>query len=126
MKRFGFPRQARLIHKRDFDRVHREGKRLFVFPLRLRALRRSQGDSRLGLAIGRKVGGAVVRNRWKRAVREAFRLNRHRLRGPYDLVVSVSWDAGPDGVSAVGAAFIGLVDRLNAQDEGASPAVPSD
>ena len=42
---------------------------------------------RLGLSVGRKLGGAVVRNRWKRLLREAFRLSRPRLPAGLDLVV---------------------------------------
>ena len=42
---------------------------------------------RLGLTVSRKVGGAVVRNRVKRRVREWFRGSRGCLRGGIDLVV---------------------------------------
>ena len=116
MTRFGFPRQARLVLKRDFERLRREGRRLISFPLVLRALPGEGRGSRMGLAVSRKVGGAVVRNRWKRAVREAFRLNRHRLARPYDIVVSVSWDAAPTDLRLVEGAFIRAVERLNAGD----------
>jgi ribonuclease P protein component len=42
---------------------------------------------RLGLSVSRKVGNAVARNRWKRLIREAFRLTRTKLSSGIDLVV---------------------------------------
>jgi ribonuclease P protein component len=42
---------------------------------------------RLGLSVSRRVGGAVVRNRWKRLLREAFRLTRPQLPPSLDLIV---------------------------------------
>jgi len=118
MTRFGFPRQARLLTEGQFRRVYAGGgARLHVAPLRVRALRRADGGSRLGLSIGRKVGNAVVRNRWKRAVREAFRLNRHRLHAPHDLVVSIDWEAGTERVGEVAEAFLQVIERLNAAEE---------
>ena len=51
--------------------------------------------SRLGLSVSRKVGGAVQRNRWKRLIREAFRLSREQLPVGVDLVVIPRPDVVP-------------------------------
>lgn len=54
------------------------------------------GHCRLGLSVGSRVGNAVARNRIKRLIREAFRLEQHELAavGGYDLVVTVRPHAG--------------------------------
>lgn len=42
---------------------------------------------RLGISASRRLGGAVIRNRWKRLLREAFRLSRCELPIGIDLIV---------------------------------------
>jgi ribonuclease P protein component len=42
---------------------------------------------RLGISASRRIGNAVVRNRWKRLLREAFRLSREKLPSGIDLIV---------------------------------------
>lgn len=43
--------------------------------------------SRLGLSVSKRLGNAVARNRWKRILREAFRLHREQLPAGLDLVI---------------------------------------
>lgn len=52
------------------------------------------GQRRLGVTASRKVGGAVVRNRVKRRIREVFRLHRELLPDASDVVVIARPGAG--------------------------------
>ncbi len=49
---------------------------------------KTAGPTRIGIMVSRKTGGAVVRNRWKRIIRDCFRLERGRLpEGSDDIVI---------------------------------------
>lgn len=67
-----------------YDTGRRQYTKQFVVFVRNR---NESGPWRLGLAVTRKTGCAVVRNRVKRVVREFFRLHREILPGGHDLVV---------------------------------------
>lgn len=94
-----FRRSDRLLDSRDFRRVLRRGRRrasaeLVVVTSESRRnvkdaneLETSQNRGRLGITTSRKVGNAVIRNRFKRRLREWFRANRSDLPGEVDLVV---------------------------------------
>jgi ribonuclease P protein component len=84
--RLRFRREQRLLHKADFDRVFAQGRRVFARGLVLHALPSPTGRARLGLVTSRRFGDAVRRNRARRLVREAFRLDQAGL-PPLDLVV---------------------------------------
>jgi ribonuclease P protein component len=87
-QRRGFGRAMRIKHGRDFARVREQGGRLACGCLVANWLPLPAGSkTRLGVVAGAKVGGAVVRNRVKRLLRECFRLHRPELNGAVDLVL---------------------------------------
>lgn len=53
----------------------------------LYARKNRSATNRVGLTVGKKLGGAVVRNRVRRRLREAYRLNEHRFLPGYDIVI---------------------------------------
>ncbi|MEX2219408.1 MAG: ribonuclease P protein component [Phycisphaerales bacterium] len=92
-QRLTFPRRLRLQHARQFDAIRKARVQRHGGPLAVSGMPNGLPHGRLGLSVGARVGGAVVRNRFKRLIREAFRLSQRELprdaEGGYDLVVAV-------------------------------------
>jgi ribonuclease P protein component len=80
------PRE-RIRRTSDFAFIYKKGARFRGTYFSLIYLPSASGLSRLGVVAGRKVGGAVVRNRVKRWMRDAFRRNKRLLARPFDVVV---------------------------------------
>ena len=82
-----FPKEVRLRKSAEFERVYNGSVYAADSVLVIQCIRNDLDHCRLGLSVSRKVGNAVVRNRWKRLIREAFRLTQESLLTPVDLVV---------------------------------------
>ena len=77
--RWLYRRRHRLVHAKQFQAIYSHGTRATRFPLTVFVCANGLDHPRLGLSIGRRIGNAVVRNRLKRLLREAFRLSQHDL-----------------------------------------------
>lgn len=91
-----FRPEHRLRRPADFDRVYRSTAFAADEWLVVRGCPNGLSYTRLGVSVSRKVGNAVVRNRWKRLLREAFRQNRALLPIGLDLVARPRRDASPE------------------------------
>jgi ribonuclease P protein component len=84
-------RRRRLSRSGDFDRVYRDGSsrgnRFLVVYSFARAEEDPSRSTRLGISVGRRIGGAVQRNKVKRAVREAFWALSEGLPEAHDYVI---------------------------------------
>ena len=100
-----FPKRCRILRRGEFLRIQGQGHRVHGKRLVFQFLPASGRESRVGITVSKKVGNAVVRNRIKRWIREAFR--RHPELRPrrgdrshrgeperaYDLVITAKRDA---------------------------------
>jgi ribonuclease P protein component len=114
------PKRRRLSRSAEFERVYRQGRSkgnrylvLYAFP---RAEDEAQDGPRLGLSVGRRVGGAVDRTRVKRVLREAFWEEAQRLPADSDYVVVARPESlaltEREGEPGIRAALAELVDAV--------------
>jgi len=96
-KRFGLDAARRLRRRVEFERLLRQGKRRNLAGYTFYLEQREGGQPRLGILVTRKhAAEATERNRIKRCIREAFRLEQEAL-GPVDLLVRPPYDVRPTG-----------------------------
>lgn len=109
---FRFPRALRLTSRRQFKAVYAYGLRVASPGFTVFGKPNGLDHCRVGLTLTRKTGCAAVRNRAKRVLREVFRLNRHRLGLPMDLVINGRRNLLQQKVQRVERDFLECVERL--------------
>jgi ribonuclease P protein component len=90
MKRLSFPKRKRLTSNSQFKAVLARGRRRSNGVLMLYMMENELEYSRLGVSVGKSYGNAVVRNRLKRLMREAFRQNQQQIPAGFDYVLMIS------------------------------------
>lgn len=108
---YRFPRSRRLLKTAEFDRVFARRRSAADATLLLYACENNLPHARLGLVVSRKCGGAVARARWKRCLREAFRLSQGELPAGLDVVALPRPSAQPT-TPAVQQSLLSLSRRL--------------
>ena len=95
-----------------FRRAYNRGKTAADSRLALYVRRNGQKANRLGLTVSTKVGGAVVRNRVRRRLREIYRLNEDALTLGCDVVVVARVRAASSDYHQLEKSFLKLADKL--------------
>ncbi len=83
-----WPRERRITRRAEYTACYNGGERRFTkYFVVFARIPHTTGSGRLGLAVTKKCGNAVARNRIKRVLRSFFRLHQHEM-PPLDIVVT--------------------------------------
>ncbi len=97
----------------EFRRIYAKGASAASASIVLYCRKNRQGQSRLGLTVSTKVGGAVVRNRVRRRLREIYRLNAGRLKEGYDVIAVARVKAAHSRYAVLERDFLRLSQKLD-------------
>jgi ribonuclease P protein component len=116
-------KRRRLSRSAEFDRVYRHGRStsnrhlvLYAFPRERTEAAGSEEGARLGVSVGRRVGGAVARNKIKRLLREAFWSVAGEFDGDHDFVIVARAEAAAlgerEGLAGIERSLRELIEKL--------------
>lgn len=83
----GVRHEGRLRTRAEYDAVYRNGRRRSSRQFTVFFAANGLGEARFGMSVGRVLGGAVIRNRIRRRVREILRLDQGEIPSGWDIVV---------------------------------------
>ncbi len=110
--RLRFPKSARLSRAGEFARVKREGTAFHGRLMVLSVLKAEpDGETRFGFITSRRVGGAVVRNRVRRRLREVTRVEKPRMARGYWVVIVARQSASRASFEAIKSEWLQLALR---------------
>ena len=103
----------------EFRRLYNKGKCEVNSCIAVYCRKNRLGCNRLGITTGVKIGGAVVRNRVRRRLREAYRIHESQIRPGYDIVVVARVRAAHARYRELERALLSALDKLSLR--GAEP-----
>jgi ribonuclease P protein component len=97
------------VRKAEYDAVYRTGKRRSSSHFTAFVKANHLPQSRFGFSIKKALGGAVVRNRIRRRVREIVRLHREEIPAGWDIVIHPKSSVAKAPFEALTAEFLRLL-----------------
>ena len=89
-----FPKRARITRRSEYLSLSRGGKKVYTPHFIVIGKVSAREVNRLGITVSAKIGGAVIRNRIKRLLREYFRRQQNSLSARRDLLIIARKGAG--------------------------------
>ena len=112
-QRLRFSPTHRLKSPEDFKRVYDRKRSVSDAHLIVYACENALPHARIGVSVSKKVGGAIVRNRFKRLFREAFRLLQHELPPGIDYVLIPKLPARDLGLEPIRESLLALAMQVS-------------
>jgi ribonuclease P protein component len=113
MPNFGFSKELRLLRASQFERVFAARASANNAWLTVYGANNDVGHPRLGITATRRLGNAVARNRWKRVLREAYRLSQDLL--PALDLVCVARAPSPPPLNQLAESLVLLAGRISSR-----------
>jgi len=107
-----FPREARLVRRSEYDAVYRAGKRRSSSHFTIFVRANELPLSRFGFSIKKALGGAVVRNRLRRRLREVVRCHRQEIPAGWDIVIHPKSSVAKAPIAALAEDLLRLLKNL--------------
>jgi len=113
-KRLGFIKADKIRKTKEYLKLFKEGQQYYYRAIKIYILPRPNcQNNRLGVIVSRKVKGAVIRNRYKRLVREFFRLNQAKFKNKVELVIIITGKIEPVDYDIIKKRIIILLNKIN-------------
>ena len=112
------PTQSRLKRRSEFGRVYSKGRSYATDLIVVYVLPGREGSTKIGFSVGKKLGGAVGRNRVRRVCQEATRPFVANMKAGYSVVVVARAKAGEASFASISAALEAAFARLGILDAG--------